>query len=261
MLCCWIHSHAYSVSVCPSIVSVLPSDAAYIFLSLPIGAMQDDAPLLDMFRLSSLYVFFLLTDKKEDIAIPPAVVMPTPSKRGRKSKQVMGRVSGVPPPGSDALILAHLTAGGQVRLANIFCVFVYVRVCLYMHILYIQRVTVILLLSSSITPLTRMIYQTMRTITQIKMAPNPTGSRRLDCFHIFMFSQHFIRQKKCANLNSTMKWKPALFISMNVWCMLIFMCFHSSYVFMSPGWNHSLYTLKTVVYTSFIKFVPILSFS
>uniref|UniRef100_H3C2E7 Zinc finger protein 384 a n=1 Tax=Tetraodon nigroviridis TaxID=99883 RepID=H3C2E7_TETNG len=32
-----------------------------------------------------------LTDKKEDIAMPPAVVMPTPSKRGRKSKQMMGR--------------------------------------------------------------------------------------------------------------------------------------------------------------------------
>ncbi|XP_011607440.1 zinc finger protein 384a isoform X3 [Takifugu rubripes] len=57
-------------------------------------------------------------DKKEDIAIPPAVVMPTPSKRGRKSKQVMGRVSGVPPPGSDALILAHLTAGGQHHTAD-----------------------------------------------------------------------------------------------------------------------------------------------
>ncbi|XP_047461107.1 zinc finger protein 384a isoform X4 [Mugil cephalus] len=48
--------------------------------------------------------------------IMTAVVMPTPSKRGRKSKQMMGRVSavsGVLPPGSDALILAHLAAGGQ----------------------------------------------------------------------------------------------------------------------------------------------------
>lgn len=114
--------------MCPSIVFVLPSDAACIFLSLSIGAKQDDASLLDIFRLSALYLFFLLTDKKEDIAIPPAVVMPTPSKRGRKSKQVMGRVSGVPPPGSDALILAHLTAGGQVRLANIFLC---VCVCAY----------------------------------------------------------------------------------------------------------------------------------
>ncbi|XP_041811435.1 zinc finger protein 384a isoform X2 [Chelmon rostratus] len=61
------------------------------------------------------------TDKKEDIAIPPAVVMPTPSKRGRKSKQVMGRVAGVGgvlPPGSDALILAHLAAGGQHHTAD-----------------------------------------------------------------------------------------------------------------------------------------------
>ncbi|XP_041665136.1 zinc finger protein 384a isoform X2 [Cheilinus undulatus] len=63
------------------------------------------------------------TDKKEDITIPPAVVMPTPSKRGRKSKQVMGRVTGVGvggvlPPGSDALILAHLAAGGQHHSAD-----------------------------------------------------------------------------------------------------------------------------------------------
>ncbi|XP_051247128.1 zinc finger protein 384a isoform X4 [Dicentrarchus labrax] len=59
-------------------------------------------------------------DKKEDIAVPPAVVMPTPSKRGRKSKQMMGRVAGVGgvlPPGSDALILAHL-AGGQHHTAD-----------------------------------------------------------------------------------------------------------------------------------------------
>ncbi|KAL7381707.1 hypothetical protein ABVT39_009874 [Epinephelus coioides] len=60
-------------------------------------------------------------DKKEDIAVPPAVVMPTPSKRGRKSKQMMGRVAGVGgvlPPGSDALILAHLAAGGQHHSAD-----------------------------------------------------------------------------------------------------------------------------------------------
>uniref|UniRef100_A0A672YPW6 Zinc finger protein 384 like n=1 Tax=Sphaeramia orbicularis TaxID=375764 RepID=A0A672YPW6_9TELE len=60
-------------------------------------------------------------DKKEDLAVPPAVVMPTPSKRGRKSKQMMGRVTGVGgvlPPGSDALILAHLAAGGQHHPAD-----------------------------------------------------------------------------------------------------------------------------------------------
>lgn len=65
--------------------------------------------------------FSLILDKKEDIA--PAVVMPAPSKRGRKSKQVMSRVAGVGgvlPPGSDALILAHLAAGGQV---NFLCSF------------------------------------------------------------------------------------------------------------------------------------------
>ncbi|XP_039977573.1 zinc finger protein 384a isoform X3 [Xiphias gladius] len=61
------------------------------------------------------------TDKKEDMTVPPAVVMPAPSKRGRKSKQVMGRVAGVGgvlPPGSDALILAHLAAGGQHHAAD-----------------------------------------------------------------------------------------------------------------------------------------------
>uniref|UniRef100_A0A8C9XC16 Zinc finger protein 384 a n=1 Tax=Sander lucioperca TaxID=283035 RepID=A0A8C9XC16_SANLU len=58
------------------------------------------------------------TEKKQDIAIPPAVVMPTPSKRGRKSKQMLGRVGGVLPPGSDALILAHLAAGGQHHNAD-----------------------------------------------------------------------------------------------------------------------------------------------
>ncbi|XP_056154131.1 zinc finger protein 384a isoform X1 [Lampris incognitus] len=49
------------------------------------------------------------------------VVMPTPGKRGRKRKQVMGRVAGVGgvlPPGSDALILAHLAAGGQHHTAD-----------------------------------------------------------------------------------------------------------------------------------------------
>ncbi|XP_039676250.1 zinc finger protein 384a isoform X5 [Perca fluviatilis] len=58
------------------------------------------------------------TDKKQEIAVPPAVVMPTPSKRGRKSKQMLGRVGGVLPPGSDALILAHLAAGGQHHTAD-----------------------------------------------------------------------------------------------------------------------------------------------
>ncbi|XP_036001733.1 zinc finger protein 384a isoform X5 [Fundulus heteroclitus] len=47
-----------------------------------------------------------------------AVVMQTPSKRGRKSKQMMSRIGGILPPGSDALILAHLAAGGQHHSAD-----------------------------------------------------------------------------------------------------------------------------------------------
>uniref|UniRef100_A0AAY4CT95 Zinc finger protein 384 n=1 Tax=Denticeps clupeoides TaxID=299321 RepID=A0AAY4CT95_9TELE len=54
---------------------------------------------------------------KEDGSVPPAVVMPTPSKRGRKKKSMLpptGLVtSHALPAGSDALILAHLAAGGQ----------------------------------------------------------------------------------------------------------------------------------------------------
>ncbi|XP_069031954.1 zinc finger protein 384a isoform X2 [Embiotoca jacksoni] len=60
----------------------------------------------------------LFPDKRDDLSIPPAVVMPTPSKRGRKSKQMMSRMGGVLPPGSDALILAHLAAGGQHHAAD-----------------------------------------------------------------------------------------------------------------------------------------------
>ncbi|KAL6099357.1 znf384 [Pungitius sinensis] len=63
----------------------------------------------------------MTADKKDNIAVPPAVVMPTPSKRGRKSKQMLARVAGmggVLPPGSDALILAHLAAGGQHHTAD-----------------------------------------------------------------------------------------------------------------------------------------------
>lgn len=59
-------------------------------------------------------VFYVpVSDKKEDLVIPP-VVMPTPGKRGRKKKSMMQRAGANLPPGSDALILAHLAAGGQV---------------------------------------------------------------------------------------------------------------------------------------------------
>ncbi|XP_067111310.1 zinc finger protein 384a isoform X2 [Osmerus mordax] len=57
------------------------------------------------------------TDKKDDVVIPQ-VVMPTPGKRGRKKKSMMPRVGSALPPGSDALILAHLAAGGQHHSAD-----------------------------------------------------------------------------------------------------------------------------------------------
>ncbi|XP_018587568.1 zinc finger protein 384-like isoform X6 [Scleropages formosus] len=63
------------------------------------------------------------SDKKEEVSISPAVVMPTPSKRGRKKKSVLpraGPAAGGHPlsTGSDALILAHLAAGGQHHTAD-----------------------------------------------------------------------------------------------------------------------------------------------
>ncbi|XP_051991686.1 zinc finger protein 384a isoform X1 [Xyrauchen texanus] len=64
---------------------------------------------------SSLY--FHSHNKKEDGSIPQAVVMPAPSKRGRKKKSMMPRVGPVAAhtlaTGNDPLILAHLAAGGQ----------------------------------------------------------------------------------------------------------------------------------------------------
>ncbi|XP_041759071.1 zinc finger protein 384 isoform X4 [Coregonus clupeaformis] len=59
----------------------------------------------------------MTADKKEDLVIP-AVVMPTPGKRGRKKKSMMPRAGANLPPGSDALILAHLAAGGQHHNAD-----------------------------------------------------------------------------------------------------------------------------------------------
>nr|XP_046182622.1 zinc finger protein 384-like isoform X4 [Oncorhynchus gorbuscha] len=64
---------------------------------------------------SSLY--FYSHNKKEDLVVPP-VVMPTPGKRGRKKKSMMQRAGANLPPGSDALILAHLAAGGQHHTAD-----------------------------------------------------------------------------------------------------------------------------------------------
>lgn len=57
----------------------------------------------------------LIADKKEADGAPHVVVMPTPSKRGRKKKATtLARVGPVGGPGHETLILAHLTAGGQV---------------------------------------------------------------------------------------------------------------------------------------------------
>lgn len=66
---------------------------------------------MDLFSL-----FFFITDKKDTDGAPHVVVMPTPSKRGRKKKATtLARVGPVGGPGHETLILAHLTAGGQVR--------------------------------------------------------------------------------------------------------------------------------------------------
>ncbi|XP_042278882.1 zinc finger protein 384b isoform X3 [Thunnus albacares] len=53
-------------------------------------------------------------DKKEADGTSHVVVMPAPSKRGRKKKTTLSRVGPVGGPGNETLILAHLTAGGQV---------------------------------------------------------------------------------------------------------------------------------------------------
>ncbi|KAM9852710.1 zinc finger protein 384b isoform 3-T3 [Aulostomus maculatus] len=50
-------------------------------------------------------------DKKEGDGASHVVVMPAPSKRGRKRKATLSRIG---PMGNETLILAHLTSGGQV---------------------------------------------------------------------------------------------------------------------------------------------------
>ncbi|KAK5891839.1 hypothetical protein CesoFtcFv8_012276 [Champsocephalus esox] len=54
-----------------------------------------------------------VAEKKEGDGAPHVVVMPTPSKRGRKKKTTT-TLSRVGLGGNETLILAHLTAGGQV---------------------------------------------------------------------------------------------------------------------------------------------------
>ncbi|XP_028984834.1 zinc finger protein 384b isoform X3 [Betta splendens] len=53
-------------------------------------------------------------DRKEGDGAPHVVVMPAPSKRGRKKKTTVTRVAPGGGPGSETLILAHLTTAGQV---------------------------------------------------------------------------------------------------------------------------------------------------
>lgn len=57
-----------------------------------------------------------LVDKKEGDGTSHVVVMPTPSKRGRKKKTTLSRVGPGGRAGNETLILAHLTAGGQVNM-------------------------------------------------------------------------------------------------------------------------------------------------
>ncbi|XP_035991050.1 zinc finger protein 384b isoform X2 [Fundulus heteroclitus] len=52
--------------------------------------------------------------KKEGDGTSHVVVMPSPSKRGRKKKATMSRVTTLGGPGNDTLILTHLTPAGQV---------------------------------------------------------------------------------------------------------------------------------------------------
>ncbi|XP_072250084.1 zinc finger protein 384b isoform X2 [Leuresthes tenuis] len=57
-------------------------------------------------------------DKKDGDGTSHVVVMPTPSKRGRKKKTALSRVTPLGGAGNDTLILAHLAAGGQVSLQH-----------------------------------------------------------------------------------------------------------------------------------------------
>lgn len=53
-------------------------------------------------------------DKKEGDGAPHMVVMPAPSKRGRKKKTTLSMVGPGGGPGNETFILAHLAPGGQV---------------------------------------------------------------------------------------------------------------------------------------------------
>ncbi|XP_029928887.1 zinc finger protein 384b isoform X5 [Myripristis murdjan] len=61
-------------------------------------------------------------EKKDGDGTSHVVVMPTPSKRGRKKKTALPRVGPMPghplTPGNETLILAHLTASGQHHIGD-----------------------------------------------------------------------------------------------------------------------------------------------
>ncbi|TNN81646.1 Zinc finger protein 384 [Liparis tanakae] len=56
----------------------------------------------------------MTADRKDGDVASHVVVMPAPSKRGRKKKMALSRVGPVGGLGNETLILAHLTAGGQL---------------------------------------------------------------------------------------------------------------------------------------------------
>lgn len=76
-------------------------------------------------------LLLLLLDKKEGDGASHMVVMPAPSKRGRKKKATLSMVGPGGGPGNETFILAHLAPGGQVSFntwsskSKIFSVQVY----------------------------------------------------------------------------------------------------------------------------------------
>ena len=73
------------------------------------------------FCVSNLSVVDIPLDKKDGDEASHVVVMPTPSKRGRKKKVTMSvpRIGGGAGHPNETLILAHLSATGQVKMAYI----------------------------------------------------------------------------------------------------------------------------------------------
>ena len=69
------------------------------------------------FCVSNLSVVDIPLDKKDGDEASHVVVMPTPSKRGRKKKVTMSvpRIGGGAGHPNETLILAHLSATGQVK--------------------------------------------------------------------------------------------------------------------------------------------------